>query len=250
MSTPFSSELQRIASTGWGFGEREYLGEWELRASGGFTNRANAAWPLGDPGLPLPEALDAVRAWFGARGLAPRVAVVVGSELDERVAAVGFPGAEARAFRQVADIEPVLAKLAETADPDRSVVLGTELPEDFFTVYKRGQGQASAAAVLSSGGADLRFATIRDAAGALLAIGRLAIDHTSGYAGLSAIYTAEHVRRQGFSIVMLRDLLRSAQEAGCRRVYLEVDTGNVPALALYERIGFVIEHSYHYRSAA
>ena len=45
------------------------------RAAGGFTGRANSALPLGDPGLPLDDALTVVSGWYRARGLAPMIAV-------------------------------------------------------------------------------------------------------------------------------------------------------------------------------
>lgn len=245
--TPFSSELQRIASRGWGYAEREHLGGWELRASGGFTSRANSAWPLGDPGIPLEEALAFVTEWYAARGLPARVAVVAGSDLDARIAGHGFGVAALPAFRQVADIASVLDALGTPAGSKPPTEFTTELPDDFFTVYQRGLGQPDARRVLTTGGAELTFAAIRDAGGAPLAIGRLAVDRASGYAGLAAIYTAEHVRRQGFSSALLRDLLQRAHDGGSRRAYLEVDAENVPALTLYERLGFVTEHAYHSR---
>lgn len=61
-------ELARIAARAWRPVESERLGGWELRAAGGFTRRANSVLPLGDPGLPLDEALTAVRRWYGERG--------------------------------------------------------------------------------------------------------------------------------------------------------------------------------------
>lgn len=69
-------ELQRIAAAGWPAVEQEPLGEWTLRASAGFTRRANSVQALGDPGLPLPAALDAVRDWYAARGLPAHVEVL------------------------------------------------------------------------------------------------------------------------------------------------------------------------------
>jgi N-acetylglutamate synthase len=250
MSTPFSSELQRIASTGWGFVERAYIGEWELRASGGFTTRANSAWPIGDPGRPLAEAVGAVRAWYAERGQPARIAVVAGSELDGRVADLGLSVAESPAFRQTADIGGALEVLEKAFVAGRVVEFSTELPEDYFSVYKRGQGHIGARHVLTQGGADLTFAAIRDDTGAPIAVGRSAADPVSGYVGLAAVQTGEHVRRQGLSSTILRALLQRAYDNGARNVYLEVDTQNAPALALYERLGFVTEHCYHSRVEA
>ena len=45
-----AGELQRIADRGWRALETAPVGDWLLRASDGFTGRANSALPLGDPG--------------------------------------------------------------------------------------------------------------------------------------------------------------------------------------------------------
>jgi hypothetical protein len=68
-------ELERAAAEHWRGTEQQWLGEWLLRAAEGFTGRANSALPLGDPGLPLDDALAAVTGWYRARGLPPMVAV-------------------------------------------------------------------------------------------------------------------------------------------------------------------------------
>ena len=47
------SDADRLALPGWQPVESEPLGDWVLRASGGFSSRGNSVLALGDPGLPL-----------------------------------------------------------------------------------------------------------------------------------------------------------------------------------------------------
>ena len=68
-------DLERAAALHWQAPETELLGEWRLRAAAGFTGRANSALPLGDPGVPLPEAAAAVTDWYRRRRLPPMIAV-------------------------------------------------------------------------------------------------------------------------------------------------------------------------------
>src|SRR4051812_32397821 len=88
-------ELERVAARGWRGRDTERLGEWLLRAAGGFTGRANSALPLGDPGVPVPDAVSRVERWYDARGVTPRFqvpvpgAVDVDAELDRRGWAYG-----------------------------------------------------------------------------------------------------------------------------------------------------------------
>src|SRR6202034_4941745 len=67
--------IERAAALHWQAPDTERLGDWLLRASAGFTGRANSALPVGDPGKPLPEAVAAVTDWYRRRGLPPMIAV-------------------------------------------------------------------------------------------------------------------------------------------------------------------------------
>ena len=66
-------DLQRVMVGAWPAMETERLGDWVLRASRGFTQRANSVVTAGSPGMPVPAALDAVEAWYAARGLPPNL---------------------------------------------------------------------------------------------------------------------------------------------------------------------------------
>jgi len=72
--------FERIAAAHWRGTEEEWLGDWLLRAAEGFTGRANSALPLGDPGLPPDEALDAVTRWYRDRELRPMIVIPTPTE--------------------------------------------------------------------------------------------------------------------------------------------------------------------------
>src|SRR5204863_10147793 len=62
--------------------------------------------------------------------------------------------------------------------------------------------------------------------------------------GLSLIETAPSVRRQGFAQHVIGALVDWARELGATDAYLQVEERNAEAVALYERLGFKIHHSY------
>src|SRR5450432_4240420 len=68
-------DLELVAAGSWQATEQARLGDWMLRAAEGFTGRSNSALAVGDPGLPLAEAVDQVCDWYRARGLTPMIAV-------------------------------------------------------------------------------------------------------------------------------------------------------------------------------
>lgn len=78
------AHLERAAAPGWRAAEEERLGDWLLRAAGGFTGRANSALPVGDPGMPMAEAVEATCRWYRARGLPVKIAVSYPTGLPER----------------------------------------------------------------------------------------------------------------------------------------------------------------------
>lgn len=61
--------MQEVMVDAWGALERAWLGRWQLRAGGGYTQRANSIALLGDPGIPLTDAVDRSVAWYAARSL-------------------------------------------------------------------------------------------------------------------------------------------------------------------------------------
>ena len=63
--------IERLANAAWPAAEVEMLGSWLLRATDGWTGRANSALPIGRPGMARDAAIEAVTSWYTARGLRP-----------------------------------------------------------------------------------------------------------------------------------------------------------------------------------
>jgi hypothetical protein len=76
------TDLERAAARHWQAPDIQPLGDWLLRAAAGFTGRANSALPLGDPALPLPEAVAAVEDWYRRRDLRPMIVLPQGAGPD------------------------------------------------------------------------------------------------------------------------------------------------------------------------
>ena len=88
--------------------------------------------------------------------------------------------------------------------------------------------------------------SIRDGS-EVLAIARLSI--AAGWAGLSAVEVHPGYRRQGLGVAVTAAACRVAEQRGVPRAFLQTETDNAPAQALYKRLGFSCSHRYHYRVA-
>ena len=74
------------------------------------------------------------------------------------------------------------------------------------------------------------FASIRDDAGEVLAIGRLSI--ADGWAGITAVEVKQARRGAGLGMALTRAICAEAAARGARRVFLQVETDNIPARTL------------------
>lgn len=72
-------------------------------------------------------------------------------------------------------------------------------------------------------------------------IGSAGLRNMCGDADITNVMIREDYRRQGIAEMMLRKLMEDAKEIGVRNYTLEVRRSNVPAIKLYEKIGFKFE---------
>ncbi len=239
-------ELARIAARAWPPVESEWLGEWQLRAAAGFTRRANSVLPLGDPGLPLVDALSAVRRWYGARGLPAFVQTATGAEgTQERLCAE----LEHRGWVREVSAEVWTGALAPVADlaEGAGVVLSRDADEAWLARYQR-KGVSEVALRVLGGGPSVWFATV-PGADSPAAIGRCVVD--GRWASFAAVEVDPAQRRRGLATAVMAALARRALDEGASAAWLQVETENAGARALYAGMGFSAHHAYHhYREPA
>ncbi|WKX12356.2 GNAT family N-acetyltransferase [Streptomyces sp. NL15-2K] len=251
-------ELARVSARAWRPVESERLGEWELRAAGGFTRRANSVLPLGDPGIPLDEALSVVRRWYGDRGLPAYVQTATGAEGTQEMLCAEL---ERRGWVREVSAEMWIGALAPVADRNEptGVVLSREAGADWLARYQRkgmsevalkvlGWGSPRSSEAESGGGPSVWFATVPgEAGGAPAAIGRCVVD--GRWAGFAAVEVDPALRRQGLASAVMAALARQALDEGASAAWLQVETDNAGARELYAGMGFAAHHAYHHYRA-
>ncbi|MFH8464581.1 GNAT family N-acetyltransferase [Streptomyces sp. NPDC017991] len=244
-------ELARVAARAWQPVERERLGEWELRAASGFTRRANSVLPLGDPGVPLDEALSLVREWYAARGLPAYTQTATGAEGTQEALCAEL---EARGWVREVSAELWTGALAPMADlPDtgsgsgRTVALSREADEAWLSRYQR-KGVSEVALKVLGGGPSVWFATVPGSEpGVPAAIGRCVVD--GRWAGFAAVEVDPALRRQGLATTVMTALARQALAEGASAAWLQVESDNTGARSLYTRLTFTPHHAYHHYRA-
>ncbi|MEU3185247.1 GNAT family N-acetyltransferase [Streptomyces sp. NPDC006923] len=241
-------ELARISARAWQPVESEPLGEWLLRSAAGFTRRANSVLPLGDPGLPLDEALAHVRRWYGERGLPAYVQTATGAEGTQELLCAEL---EKRGWRSEVTAELRVAALAPLGDrpgPEETggppVRLDRTCDTAWLRRYQRSGTPGPHVAHVLGSGPSVWFATVPGASDVPAAIGRCVVD--GRWAGFMAVEVDPARRREGLATAVMTALARRALEEGASAAWLQVEADNDGARALYEGMGFAVHHRYHH----
>jgi len=241
-------DAERRAVGSWPPLVSEPLGEWLLRAADGFSARANSVLAVGDPGRLFPEALQAVRDFYTRRSLPAWAQVVSGSALDQAFVDAGWvparPG-EADTVFSLASVAAASRLLRRSARVEVPVQVSTGADPDWLADDARAASSPLAAAGVLKGPAQVGFAAVRED-GRVVAKGRIGCGRDDDWAGITDVWVDPAHRRRGLALVVLARLLDWAAERGVSTVYLQVRGDNPPALALYERLGFMPHHSYRY----
>lgn len=239
-------ELAAVTARAWQPVESEPLGEWRLRAAGGFTRRANSALPLGDPGMPLGEAFGRVERWYEERGLPAYIQTATGAEGTQETLCAEL---ERHGWRREVTAEVRIAALAPVGDLDADVTavrLTREPDEAWLSRYQRFSTPGPHVLRVLGSGPAVWFATVAGEAGgeAPAAIGRCVVD--GRWAGFMAVEVAPEHRRRGLATSVMAALARRALDEGASAAWLQVEEDNEGARALYDGMGFAAHHRYHH----
>lgn len=233
-------ELERECADAWPALVDRPLGEWRLRAAGGFTGRANSALTLGDPGLPIGPALATVVEFARANGIRPAAHVVRDTPVEHDLARAGWVvdqahpgGAESAVLTGPLPTGPVPAGVAVLDRPPAGwwplAVDAAEPTRAQQRVLAGLPGVGFGTAVL----AGRVVGVVRGAVvGDLLHVARLAV--------------APAHRRRGLATGLLTALGEWGRRRGAIRCALQVATHNAAALSLYAGLGARQHHRYRY----
>lgn len=264
-----AEEAERRALLGWPPVESAPLGSWVLRASAGFSARANSVLAVGSPAVAIDEALSHVRSFYAERGLPAWAQVVVGSDEEAALVSRGWvtarPG-EADTEFQIASVAQLARALRQARPPGASsrqnpadpatpraenpptrrlLTVSATATDAWLADDRRALAAPDAARAVLEGPAEVGFVSVMSAdGGPLLAKGRVSL--ADDWAGITDVTVMPEHRRQGLAQVVMTALVEWAAERGASTAYLQVRGDNPPALALYAGLGFVTHHAYRY----
>lgn len=233
--------LNALAAT-WPSAETAQIGDWRIRRGLGGGSRVSSVWPVGEPGRPLPDAVDeaerimrgwgqrplfqltkagsALEAELSRRGYAPRTPTVLMA-----AAIPGLAGRDLGAVRPVEADAPLAAMegvwALDDIGPERLAVMDRARGPKTFLALRLGDRIAGVA-----------FVAVDD-----------------DIAMLHALVAAPAVRRAGVGRAGVVAAARFGLRHGATTLALAVTEANGPARALYSAMGLLDAGGYCYQQA-
>jgi len=236
-------QLERACADAWPSVVDEPLGDWRLRAAGGFTGRANSALTLGDPGLPVAAALAVVRAFAADNAIPATAHVVLGAALEPALVAAGWAvDADHPGGGESVVMTGALSGLAGPVPA--GVAVSDRVVADWWPLAVGAAVPTAAQLRVLSGGDQVGFGIARDDLGRVAGIVRGAVVGDLLHIARLAVTPAR--RRTGLATGLLAALAGWGAGLGARRCVLQVATHNRGAVALYAGLGCRPHHGYRY----
>lgn len=241
--------LERAATDAWPPCIVEPLGEWRLRAAAGYTGRANSALPLGDPGVPIPQALAQVIDFYRRHDLPPQIDVPLplAAGVERELLKEGWQP-QCTVLILTADLADLVAATAAGSEFDLGPEPSEQAIDMIMSARFAGHGPPTedfvrAVRHVLTSVAQLTFAQLYDAGGALVTMARGSVTG-DGWLGLFAVETVPAARRRGLAQAAVGAIARWAALRGATRAYLQVESSNKAAIGLYGKLGFTQHHRY------
>lgn len=213
---------------------------WIVRLAPGKAKRARSVNPFFASTRPLDEKLEHCAALFAQAGLPLLFRITPfcqPADLDAELERRGYALLETTSVR-TAPI-PAAARSALEAEP----------LAEWIDAVARLRGSTAAQREAHRARLDglplpKRALAVREA-GEIVATGLTIVE--GDCAGLFDIVTHPEARRRGHARRIVTALLATARAMGARHAYLQVESGNAAAIALYDGLGFRERYTYAYR---
>lgn len=243
------ARLERSMLTSWPALSTAFDGDWVIRLADGYSNRANSVTCLGKGSSDLDARIARVENIYREAGLPPvfRLSPLAPPELHDAL--------DQRGWNHFGHSIVMTSDLNANCVADRDAADRIEIkttPDPAWLEGRRcidAMGRANIDALkrlldvlipLAGYGCALSSADRVDALALAVVDAELV--------GLFEVMTAPDQRRQGLARALMAELLRWGKKQSATTGWLAVEAGNLPALRLYQGLGFREVYRYHYRS--
>lgn len=228
-------ELEAASATAHPADITNDCGEWLLRASKDNAFHRNSvlptgARPFGEPGIEIEAALRNVQDFYRINALPSAITVPLPAytTLDEYLETNGWVVA--------AEVNIMVIDTSDLPPLNRHEQFTLKTLQEPTTEWLAFHGQQTEGDLLRYPASYLSIFI----GGHPVASGRVAFN--GGWGVVTHVFVTSEHRRKGICRLVMHSLADTARAHSCTRLTLQVDSGNSPALALFESLGFRLHH--------
>lgn len=238
--------FEEISNNAWPALQTLHYDGWTIRFANGVTKRSNSVNLLYPSTLDPTEKIDFCERLFYSRYIEPCfkiTSVADPADIDHLLSVRGYLLHSVISFQTI--------DLTSTpTEPISEFLLDTELNpawiDDFIRMnqFDRKRKSTYIAIIQQLCTPKCLISLSRDMKTIGVGLGVLEGD----YIGLFDIVVDKAYRNTGLGYLIVENILRWGKKNGANTAYLQVLTDNIPALRLYDKMGFREEYHYWYRS--
>lgn len=244
------ARFERAMLTSWPALSTAFDGDWVIRLADGVTKRSNSVTCLTADDADLASRIDHVQAIFENRGLPAifRLSPLASPALDSTLAKRGWHHVD-ETIVMSADLDDIDVQLGGHRGHDVIIKARPDQPW-LQTCYQINQANAAHLAALTTMLDRLIPPAGYGRVGQGERIDALALVVVDAeLTGLFEVLTIKEQRRQGLARKLLCELFSWSRAQGATTAWLAVVAANLPAVRLYQSLGFQEVYRYHYRSS-
>lgn len=237
--------IEELSFNAWPSLETLFYDGWIIRLSKGYSKRANSVNPLYPSSLEIHHKIDKCENLFHSKKLPVIFKVTSGNfhqDLDSMLKDKGYASIEPTSVRMldIRNTPPPAAK---------DIVVYSSPQQQWLESYCKfnninPEHMKTLEAMLSSIIPDKYFVTLM-VKNNVVACGLGVVEN--GYMGLFDLVVDKTFREKGYGQQLILNLLDIGKSKGAIYSYLQVMVRNIPAVHLYNKLGFKEKYKYWYR---
>lgn len=237
--------IEELSMNAWPALQTMLYDGWVLRYSKGYTKRANSINPIYPSTLSINKKIEKCEAQFRSLGIDvvyKLTAYTRPENLDKLLEEKGYERKDETIVKviELLDFQEPVMKDVEIRN-----ILMKQWLDTFCQLLKVSEKNRLILQDMINIIIPEKYLLLLRQNGKVIGCGMGVIE--DGFAGIYEIIIDTELRRKGYGRQLMLNMLKYAYERGARKAYLQVVAANIPAVRLYESLGFKEAYRYWYR---
>lgn len=239
-------KIEELSMNAWPALQTMLYDGWVLRYSKGYTKRANSINPIYPSTLDINKKIEKCEVQFRSLGIDVVYKLTCYTQpenLDRLLEEKGYKRKDETIVKVIKSLD---FQEPEMRDVEVSNILTEQWLAAFFQFLNISEKNSLILQDMINIIIPEKYLLLLKQNGKVIGCGMGVIE--DGFVGIYEIVIDAKLRGKGYGRQLMMNMLKYAYERGVRKAYLQVVAANIPAVRLYESLGFKEAYRYWYRT--